>query len=414
MMMRGKAGTIVATLLLGLAGRSFCLTSAEIEAGVARAGTGAKATTRRLASKHLDGRDNGTVGSLRAQRFIVDRLKRLGPGLNTAATGFDAYRQVFVQSGREGANLLAVIRGSELPDEYVMLGGHYDHFGSHSDAQGSCSSSFPAGGVICGGATDNAAGTAVVLAVARAIRKLPGPPRRSVVVALWDAEEDGLLGSLYYVNHPLIPLSATKAYLNFDIQGSNLLPSLSHSTFAVGAETGGSALQAFVDAADTAETAVDVLPVSYIFGQGRSDYANFVPKGVPTVFFGDSSNGCYHTVADDISVVNKEKLSAQGRIGYRVALQLTEAATTPSFQTGLPLTSFGDAVSLDAVFTGGLADLELLTPADQVIVQASQASIAAIVAAGPGSYGSGAGGTLISAAAQGIDAVIRAGCLKIR
>jgi Zn-dependent M28 family amino/carboxypeptidase len=85
-----------------------------------------------------------------------------------------------------------------------------------------------------------------VLGVGRALTNLSQPPRRSVVLALWDAEEDGLVGSLYYVLHPLVPLAKTIAYVNFDIQGANLLPTLRRMSFAVGAETGGSALGTFV------------------------------------------------------------------------------------------------------------------------------------------------------------------------
>jgi hypothetical protein len=258
----------------------------------------------------------------------VRRLKRLGERPRGGA-GFEAYRQPFVVEGQSGANLLAVIRGRELPDEYVILGAHYDHLGTHSNAMGECATSFPSSGAICNGATDNAAGVAAVLGAGRAIRRLPTPPRRSVILALWDAEEDGLLGSLHYVNDPLVPLASTRAYINFDIQGADLLPSLSHSTFAVSPETGGSPLQAFVAEADLAEPALDVRPLSYIFGQGRSDYANFVAKGVPTVFLGDGTNGCYHTVEDDIGIVDKPKLAAQARLGYRLAVALAETPTPP-------------------------------------------------------------------------------------
>ena len=59
---------------------------------------------------------------------------------------------------------------------------------------------------------------------------------------MWDAEEDGLLGSAYYASDPLVPLEQTVAYINFDIQGSDLLPSIANSTIAVGAETGGQTL----------------------------------------------------------------------------------------------------------------------------------------------------------------------------
>ena len=72
-----------------------------------------------------------------------------------------------------------------------------------------------------------------MLAIGEALRSLPTPPRRSVVLALWDAEEDGLLGSLYYVNHPIVPLTQTVAYVNFDILGQDLVPSLRANSFAV-------------------------------------------------------------------------------------------------------------------------------------------------------------------------------------
>jgi hypothetical protein len=68
------------------------------------------------------------------------------------------------------------------------------------------------------------------------------------VLAFWDREEDGLLGSQYYVNHPLVPLAQTVANVNWDNQGSNLLPNLRRDTFVVGAETGGPSLQGIVRA----------------------------------------------------------------------------------------------------------------------------------------------------------------------
>ena len=100
-----------------------------------------------------------------------------------------------------------------------------------------------AGDTICNGATDNAAGVAATLAIGRAIATQSTPPRRSVILAFWDREEDGLLGSQFYTQNPLVPLAATVGYVNFDIQGANLLPSLRNTTFAVAAETGGARLK---------------------------------------------------------------------------------------------------------------------------------------------------------------------------
>jgi Zn-dependent M28 family amino/carboxypeptidase len=125
------------------------------------------------------------------------------------------------------------------------------------------------GDTICNGATDNAAGVAAVLAIACGIAALPNPPRRSVVLAFWDSEEDELIGSAHYVANPLVPLASTIAYVNFDIQGANLLPSLRNFTFAVGPETGGTPLRALVDPI-AAGSALDVRALGFIFGQGAA------------------------------------------------------------------------------------------------------------------------------------------------
>ena len=106
---------------------------------------------------------------------------------------------------------MAKIPGSDLADEYVIIGAHYDHLGN------TCRTP-DAADTICNGATDNGAGAAAVLDVARKI-KAAGTPHRTVILALWDREEDGLLGSKYYAQHPIVPIAKTIVYVNFDIQG---------------------------------------------------------------------------------------------------------------------------------------------------------------------------------------------------
>jgi hypothetical protein len=362
-----------------------------------------------IASDRLLGRDNATPASERAQEMLIRRLRRAGKGLNAAGFRSEAYRQRFTISGQTGANILAVVRGTELPDEYVIAGAHYDHLDTRSDATGHCRSGGTPGGEVCNGATDNATGTAVVVAIGRALKK--HPPRRSVVLALWDAEEDGLLGSLYYVQNPLVPLAKTVAYVNFDIQGSNLLPSLSTTSFAVGPETG-TGLTELTLAAIRGEV-FGTLPMSYIFGQLRSDYANFVNASIPTVFFSDSTNGCYHTVDDDLDVVDWTKLGTQTRIGLRVTRALADTATPPAFVPPNPaLAEYRDAVTLAQVFQGGLADQALFPPADQQVLIDTRDAIAQIVADGPDAFDPGDVPVLLSAALDGIAAIQRLGCLR--
>jgi hypothetical protein len=360
-----------------------------------------------LASDDLEGRDNDTPASERAQALLIKRLRRAGRGLDPSGRKLEAFKQHFMLNGQTGTNLLAVVRGRELPDEYVIVGAHYDHLDSRSDASGTCSARGTPGGAVCNGATDNATGAATVVAIGRALRK--HPPRRSVVLALWDSEEDGLTGSLYYVTNPLVPLAQTVAYVNFDILGSDLLPHLATTTFAVSPETG-TGLTDLALAAIGAEQ-FGTLPISYIFGQLRSDYANFVAKSVPTVFFSDSTNGCYHTIFDDLDVVDWAKLAKQGRIALRTVAALGETSTPPTFVPPNPgLASFADAVTLQQVFMRAQPDLALFPPSDQQVIMGVADTLDQVVADGPALFDPGDVVLLLQTALDGIAAIQRLGC----
>jgi len=401
---------LVVGLLAALVLPAHALTPAEIAAGAARAGNGTRTVVRRLAGNALRGRDNGTPESLKAQTYLVRKLKRLGAGLDGTQTGDAAYRQPFTFGTQQGTNLLAVIPGRELPNEYVIVGAHYDHLDSRSTPDGHCSAGGTPGGGICNGATDNAAGVAAVLGIGSAIKKLPTAPRRSIVLALWDAEEDGLVGSLHYVSQPLVPLASTVAYVNFDIQGANLLPSLRTTSFAVSSETGGPAFQSLVASAIAAE-GLGTRELSYIFGQLRSDYASFVAKSVPSVFFTDATGGCYHTTGDDFGLVNFKKLATQSRIAFRTTVELAETATPPAFVAPNPaLAVYDDAVAINGIVQAGLADQALFSPVDQALFQTTATQLQAIVDSGFGAFDGADVTTLLGASINTLGALARLGC----
>ncbi len=105
----------------------------------------------------------------------------------------------------DSANVAAKIEGSDpaLRDEYVIYSGHWDHMGTQGEN-------------IFHGASDNASGVAGVLEIAHAFTALPAHPKRTVIFLFTTAEERGLLGAKYYVQHPLYPLSKTAANINLD------------------------------------------------------------------------------------------------------------------------------------------------------------------------------------------------------
>ncbi len=114
----------------------------------------------------------------------------------------------------ESANVLGLIPGSDakIGDEAVIYTAHHDHLGIGEPNE--------AGDAIYNGAMDNASGVAQVLAIARAVKALPEAPRRSILVALVGAEEQGLLGSKWYAENPTFPPGKIAANLNFD--GGNI------------------------------------------------------------------------------------------------------------------------------------------------------------------------------------------------
>src|SRR5262245_21157134 len=119
--MRVRVGALALASLLQVVDAAQALTQLEIDRGANRAQAGLRGVTRRLASDRFGGRDNDTPASLDTQAFLIKKLRRLGAGLGPGA-GDAAYRQPFVQSGQTGTNLLAVIPGRDLPDEYVFIG----------------------------------------------------------------------------------------------------------------------------------------------------------------------------------------------------------------------------------------------------------------------------------------------------
>lgn len=330
-----------------------------------------------LTDDALDGRNNNTAGSITTQNYLIALMSSRGAtGLNTAAQGDASFRQAFPQ----GTNILGLIPGTDLADEYVMIGAHYDHLGG-------CAIASP-GDTVCNGATDNAAGVAAVLDIGLFLSTPDNYPRRSVILAFWDAEEDGLVGSEFYVNNPLVPLQDTVAYINFDILGANLLPSLRDISIAVGAESGGAALIQAVNTAAATEP-LDIKQFSEVFGQGRSDHASLIGGGVPSVFFTDSTGPCYHTTGDDLSVVNFGKLYQQIRIAFRLTTALTSGLVTPEFDGTAPLATYNDAIVLDSLITQAMPDIGRFTASQQANLLAWAATMANIVADGEAGFEQG-------------------------
>lgn len=169
-------------------------------------------------------------------------------------------------------NVVAMVKGSKRPDEYVIYTAHWDHLGK-SLARG--------GDNIFNGALDNATGTSGLLTIAKAFAESKSRPERSVVFLAVTLEESGLLGSAFYVQNPIFPLDKTVAALNMDaIPWGG--PTRDVSVIGYGA----SELEPYLERAAAKQDRVlreEPTPENGFFY--RSDHFNFAKVGVPALYF---------------------------------------------------------------------------------------------------------------------------------
>ncbi len=160
------------------------------------------------------------------RELISDQLKREGSAYGKAAlpnaesgpvSNFTLTLSTdVIRRESPSFNVVGILPGSDpkLKDETIVIGAHYDHLG-----RGGEGSLAPREGEIHHGADDNASGVAGVLELARILSTQNPKPRRTIVFITFSGEEEGLLGSDYYVNHPIVPIAKTVAMINMDMIG---------------------------------------------------------------------------------------------------------------------------------------------------------------------------------------------------
>jgi len=275
-----------------------------------------------IAGDDTEGRLCLSEGNALARSRLVARMESLG--LTPAGDLPGSYDQPFYS----GVNLIGIFEpvGKEGQPPRVILGAHHDHLGWRS--MSGCRQHPDAASNICNGATDNAAAVAAVLAAMEALLPLVEEP---VAVALWDAEEFGKIGSRYFVENPTFDLADLRLYINLDITGANLFIGGEEQTFAVGAESGGPALLADMEAtAGISPITTNIM--STAMGQGRSDHESFRGR-YPFVFFSDGTGPSYHTTADEIHTVNLDKAVETAKMTADLTLRALARAE------GYPLTA---------------------------------------------------------------------------
>ena len=181
-------------------------------------------------------------------------------------------------------NVTAYLAGST--DEYVVIGAHYDHLGlgdEHSLAPSQIGQIHP-------GADDNASGTAGVIELARWFAKQP-QQKRGILFMTFAGEELGLLGSEWYVNHPMLPLQKAVAMINMDMIGR-----IREGKVYLGGTGTGSTFTQLLD--EVKVPAPLHIEISDKTGYGSSDHTSFTTKQVPVLFFFSGLHADYHKPSD--------------------------------------------------------------------------------------------------------------------
>ena len=237
-------------------------------------------------------------------RLAATIAERRAPASFVSAARADV-RVALEPADLRGVNVIGVLPGADpaRAGEAVVLGAHYDHLGV-------------VGGALYPGADDNASGSAVVLGLARAFAAA-GPRDRTLVFALFGAEEIGLVGSGHYVREPPVPLARTVAMLNFDMVGR-----LRESRLAVGGIDSGRGLRELVTEAAREAGAGPTLAGSPF---GPSDHSPFYGGGVPVLFFHTGTHADYHRPGDTADKLDAPGMADVAALAARIAERLATA-----------------------------------------------------------------------------------------
>ena len=255
----------------------------------------------------------------------------------------------------EAANVVGILDGSDptLKNEVIVIGAHYDHLG-----RGGEGSLAAREGEIHHGADDNASGVAGMLELARLFRSQESRPRRTIVFMAFSGEEEGLLGSNYYVNHPIMPLANTVAMINMDmigrmkenklivggvgtasgwrtmIEAQNLVQSMT-VTAKAGTASQSKGFPMVVAANGRAIVTSDAAKQFQLTlnedGFGPSDHSSFYAKQIPVLFFWTGTHEDYHKPSDTADKINYEDEARILSLVWRVVHDIDSNDKRPGY-----------------------------------------------------------------------------------
>ncbi|MBU2652326.1 MAG: M20/M25/M40 family metallo-hydrolase [Bacteroidetes bacterium] len=227
------------------------------------------------------------------------------------------------------ANVMGMVEGSDpvLKNEYIVIGAHYDHLGMGGPGSGS---RVPDTSAVHNGADDNASGVAGVIEIAEELQINRASLKRSVIAVAFSAEEMGLLGSKYFVQHSPVDKTTIKAMINFDMIGR--LDPEKKSVMVGGTGTSAEAEEILNKLQNRYGLALSYSPEGY----GPSDHAAFYAENIPVFFINTGVHSDYHTPQDDVEFINFEGQEMVSKMAYDLIMAIDNRQEDLTFRESGP------------------------------------------------------------------------------
>lgn len=325
---------IASAVALVACGASKDTTSVDSDLNIDYAEKFAKTITAKDLGKHLfiyasdefEGRNTGEPGQKKAVKYLKDFYK--SQSIVSPLGGDNYFQEVpssYLSNNRRGMklkdseNVVAFIKGSEKPDEIVVISAHLDHEGVKN-------------GEIYNGADDDGSGTVAILEIAEAFKKAADAgkgPKRSILFLHVTGEEKGLLGSKYYTENPIFPLANTVTNLNIDMVGrvDDRHKGNPNYVYLIGADKLSTELHNLSEAMNKKYTNIDL---DYKYNDEndpnrfyyRSDHYNFAKHNIPIIFYFNGTHADYHQPTDTPDKINYEMLENRARLVFHTAWEV--------------------------------------------------------------------------------------------
>ncbi|MEW7277435.1 M28 family metallopeptidase [Aquimarina sp. 2201CG1-2-11] len=277
-----------------------------------------------FASDEFEGRDTGEPGQKKAAEFLKKQYKKMGI---PSPLGEDDYFQEIPSSYFRGGindseNVVAYIKGTEKPEEIIVISAHYDHIGIDKE------------GNIYNGADDDGSGNVSMLEIAEAFKEAKKDgfgPKRSILFLHVTGEEKGLYGSRFYTENPVFPLEKTIADLNIDMIGrvdkNHEDEDKRNYIYLIGSDRLSTDLHEISEKVNETYTQLDLDytyndkddPNRFYF---RSDHYNFAKHNIPIIFYFNGVHEDYHKPTDTADKIEYELLTKRAQLVFYTAWEV--------------------------------------------------------------------------------------------